>query len=445
MPDMQSPFLTPSWPDGATEWADAAPETSPEIIPSEHEDDGFDEYEGEEVWLGEIADTENAPEPEPQQSRSEQSDPGTVLDGETEALLGDLWDSAKTMWERALVGAAIAKGERRDSNLTNLVFSRRHPERTGRPLSPDEPGFHGLAAEWKEIRDSIVQPALARSASAPTAPTAPTSAVTGTSRARTSDCVNLPTLSELRTLAIANARAEALHWTDAGLSETNASSLPRLREFWLTVQGPHSPNMRPNDARSYPELSQTTKAWSAVFISWCYVKAYADLNPQPGWRWLVDYAGCLRANGLFAANSMHLGYVNAALATGNYELVDHTREPVERGDWIYRNRVGGTHVDLVLDVFETSRGASIDRWALSAGGNISTRHSGKRGVTAGFKIHTLDGSGLLTAARAMRSRPDDAALSAAIGLRAAQISGWPNVSPLMNGLVRLTRAAATLR
>lgn len=174
MHDVQSPFLTGSThssPDGATELAYTAPETSPETISSEHEDAGFDEFERPGVWLGEIVGTENQPDLEPQRSRSEQADPGIILDIETEALLGDLWDSAKTMWERALVGAAVAKGERRESNLTNLVFFRRHPERTGRPLSPDEPGFHGLAAEWKAIRDSIVQPALARSTSAPPHPT----------------------------------------------------------------------------------------------------------------------------------------------------------------------------------------------------------------------------------------------------------------------------------
>ena len=89
-----------------------------------------------------------------------------TVGAEAEALLGDLWGSARGLWEKALVVAALAKGERDTSALTDLVFSRRHPERGGRALSPREPGFDDLAREWNAIRDTLVQPALQAAAAA---------------------------------------------------------------------------------------------------------------------------------------------------------------------------------------------------------------------------------------------------------------------------------------
>jgi Uncharacterized protein conserved in bacteria (DUF2272)/Penicillin-insensitive murein endopeptidase len=61
-----------------------------------------------------------------------------------------------------IVRLAIAGGLRDENKLTNLVFFARHPERQGRKLSPDEPGFAALGVEWRRIRDTIVIPALGR-------------------------------------------------------------------------------------------------------------------------------------------------------------------------------------------------------------------------------------------------------------------------------------------
>ena len=79
---------------------------------------------------------------------------------ETEAYLDDIWMSARQLWEKAVVAAAIAKGLRDESKLTNLVFFRRHPERSGRSLTKGEPQFKALATEWTEIREKFVRPAL---------------------------------------------------------------------------------------------------------------------------------------------------------------------------------------------------------------------------------------------------------------------------------------------
>jgi hypothetical protein len=62
--------------------------------------------------------------------------------------------------EQSSVRLAIAGGTRDVNVLTNRVFSARHPERGGRALSPSEPGFAGLAAEWTTIRDTVVRPLL---------------------------------------------------------------------------------------------------------------------------------------------------------------------------------------------------------------------------------------------------------------------------------------------
>lgn len=59
--------------------------------------------------------------------------------------------------QRQAVDDAISRGVTDVNDLTNLVFFARHPEMNGRPIAADETG---LAREWLEIRDGIVQPAL---------------------------------------------------------------------------------------------------------------------------------------------------------------------------------------------------------------------------------------------------------------------------------------------
>jgi hypothetical protein len=59
--------------------------------------------------------------------------------------------------EGTAIQAAIKGGTRDESRLTDLVFQQRHPERRGKPLRADE---RGLVAEWLDIRDRLVRPAL---------------------------------------------------------------------------------------------------------------------------------------------------------------------------------------------------------------------------------------------------------------------------------------------
>jgi hypothetical protein len=76
--------------------------------------------------------------------------------------------------EQAAVRQAIAAGIRDVNELTNRAFFTLHPERGGRALSPSEPGFATLSAEWKTLRDTVVRPML--SAAAPAAPAPPATA-----------------------------------------------------------------------------------------------------------------------------------------------------------------------------------------------------------------------------------------------------------------------------
>jgi hypothetical protein len=76
--------------------------------------------------------------------------------------------------EQAAVRQAIAAGIRDVNELTNRAFFARHPERSGRALSPSEPGFATLGAQWKTLRDTVVGPMV--SAAAPAAPASPATA-----------------------------------------------------------------------------------------------------------------------------------------------------------------------------------------------------------------------------------------------------------------------------
>jgi hypothetical protein len=73
-------------------------------------------------------------------------------------------------WSLAL-GLAIIGGERDVTRLTDLVFFAKHPEQRGRRI---EPGQAALAASWRQIRDTLVLPALRMSAAAAQPPPLPT-------------------------------------------------------------------------------------------------------------------------------------------------------------------------------------------------------------------------------------------------------------------------------
>jgi hypothetical protein len=71
------------------------------------------------------------------------------------------------------VRIAVAKGQRDENALTNLVFFARHPERQGRKLQRSERAFAQLSNEWINIRNRLVRPVLAAAGASPARP-APT-------------------------------------------------------------------------------------------------------------------------------------------------------------------------------------------------------------------------------------------------------------------------------
>jgi len=256
----------------------------------------------------------------------------------------------------------------------------------------------------------------------------------------------LPTHQELRDEAISVAFDECRVWIDQSLDQTSTNALARLKDYWLTTQGPNSPNVDLRDPASFPvQSARDNIAWSAVFISWCYVKSYFDRftagQALPGRnRIYFDYAAVLRNAYLFSAAAQHVSYVNAAIATGFYYRAP-SNVPVERGDWIYYGRDSAnsdnTHVDLVIDVIGVQNSLGVmQNWALTAGGNVG-RHPEK----SAFKMYALDSSNSLTSLH--ENLPTDASLQSATnhlgtGLVVADIRGGFKKRPDdMLGLVRL--------
>jgi len=74
----------------------------------------------------------------------------------SEEELGEVAD------EGTAIQRAIQQGNRDENQLTDMIFSTRHPERHGRRLQANE---QLLVQEWLKIRDSLVRPALASTTS----------------------------------------------------------------------------------------------------------------------------------------------------------------------------------------------------------------------------------------------------------------------------------------
>ncbi len=69
------------------------------------------------------------------------------------------FDGTRKIAERAAVKSRVAAGQRDPDALADMVFFRRHPERSGRPLRADE---YKLVYEWRSILRDVVLPMLAR-------------------------------------------------------------------------------------------------------------------------------------------------------------------------------------------------------------------------------------------------------------------------------------------
>ena len=153
-------------------------EIADEVDPVEHENGAGDWLDTEAPYDDYLLDEED--EVSPFAPAGVRSTTDGMLDREAEAFLSNLWDSASALWEKALVNVAIARGERNPNRLTDLVFQRRHPKRSGRPLDRRNPDDRSLIAQWLQIRDTIVRPALA--STRPAQPSGSGPAATGARR-----------------------------------------------------------------------------------------------------------------------------------------------------------------------------------------------------------------------------------------------------------------------
>ncbi|TLP52408.1 D-alanyl-D-alanine carboxypeptidase family protein [Microbispora triticiradicis] len=102
----------------------------------------------------------------------EEDHPGTWREHESGLEEETAILDAGTLMERFRASVAVARGERDENALTNLVFAARHPELGGRGIRPEE---RQLAREWLQIRDAIVRPVLrlVLTEAAPSRPQAP--------------------------------------------------------------------------------------------------------------------------------------------------------------------------------------------------------------------------------------------------------------------------------
>lgn len=192
-----------------------------------------------------------------------------LLDDEAEAFLGNLWDSTKAVWEKALVGMAIARGQRDANELTNLVFFRRHPERQGRPLARSEPRFRELAGEWTMIRNTIVVPALSGGGPGSVRPTG------GPGRSPAGPTPASPMggdWARIRADLVTVANRELAYWSNGSLKEGNERGWKRVEQYWAGSIGKWRPKGR------HGHVLATKHAWSAVFICWAVRQAGVDAS-----------------------------------------------------------------------------------------------------------------------------------------------------------------------
>jgi hypothetical protein len=154
--------------------------------------------------------------------------------------------------------------------------------------------------------------------------------------------------ADLITEAVTVAEREWTAWSGGNWTETGTSGRDRVEEYWRSV------------AAAFPGVAS---AWSAVFISWLFTRAYTGLAPAGttvGGADLADYDTlgaashdaimsranrCLVNQGLFNTSANHFRYVvNTRALTGTTAVVrDPATTDVEVGDMVFAGRSGNTY------------------------------------------------------------------------------------------------------
>lgn len=315
-----------------------------------------------------------------------------LLDQEAEAFLSNLWDSASALWEKALVNMAIARGQRDPNRLTDLVFNRRHPGRRGRPLNPRDPGDRALVAQWMQIRDTIVRPALAAATASPPGAGPRPVPSGGSPRPRPGGS---RTWATIRARLAAVAEQEYRYWGHGTLEEDQRRGWQRIEEYWTTTVG----RWRPKDSggrRLRGRDLASAKAWSGVFISWAMVEAGIGSSLFKGRTnhssYMVDLLRfAARSPGHpitvdppFAAPLRPGDLINNARGKKRPFGLPDLRRAAARGKFPYYL----SHTDIVTEVVPGSH-------ALAIGGNKGNRRRGRRGVTVNRVRVPVDHRGVL--------------------------------------------------
>lgn len=152
----------------------------------------------------------------------------------------------------------------------------------------------------------------------------------------------------LATQAAALAVSEWTAWSAGTWTETGTQGRERVEEFWRSVNS------------AFPGVA---RAWSAVFISWLFTRAYTALAPagttiggadlgtydalgaQNRSRIMSRANRCLRDQGLFATRAGHYAYVVATRQlTGTTAVVhDPATTDLAVGDLVLAGRDGNTY------------------------------------------------------------------------------------------------------
>jgi hypothetical protein len=132
-------------------------------------------------------------------------------------LLGSIADRFRhliqTGQEALAIAEAVRSGQTDLNKLTSLVFFARHPELGGRKLRADE---RELAQEWLRIRDTLVQPILARLKPGSPAATTPKAPDVGSSPAKKGS-VNEAVVARIKQYAPLVQAAAKKHGVEAAL------------------------------------------------------------------------------------------------------------------------------------------------------------------------------------------------------------------------------------
>lgn len=191
--------------------------------------------------------------------------------------------------EAAMVRAAIRSGERNENALADLVFFRRHPERRGRLISRDEPGFAALSQEWLRIRDTLVRPELQGR------PARPAPGTGGGGSPGAVDVVQVRGITVARQIApqverlLAAAEADGVRLSGGGF-RTREEQIEHRRNHCGTT--PYDIYEKPSSQCSpMTAIPGTSNHERGLAIDFRYNGASIGSRDNAGFRWLAANAG----------------------------------------------------------------------------------------------------------------------------------------------------------